>query len=110
MIGGVEVSPLEGYEYKNSVWVITSLKVHYKYRRLGLGEKLIKKVLDHLNKIGADEARLYVSPLNIPAVKLYNKLGFTVTRDTTNKPVFKEFIYLRKDVKDPSCHTSQIRN
>ena len=107
VIGYVDLSPLHEKD-KNSVWIMTGLKVHYKYRRLNLGKKLVKEVLHYLNKIGADEVRLYVSPSNISAVMLYKKLGFTITDDATNNPPFKNFIYLKKNVKDTSCHTSQI--
>ncbi|HAP67285.1 MAG TPA: signal peptidase I [Nitrospinae bacterium] len=107
VIGYVDLSPLHEKD-KNSVWIMTGLKVHYKYRRLNLGKKLVKEVLHYLNKIGADEVRLYVSPSNISAVMLYKKLGFTITDDATNNPPFKNFIYLKKNVKETSCHTSQI--
>ena len=107
VIGYVDLSPLHEKD-KNSVWIMTGLKVHYKYRRLNLGKKLVKEVLHYLNKIGADEVRLYVSPSNISAVMLYKKLGFTITDDATNNPPFKNFIYLKKNVKETSCHPSQI--
>ena len=107
VIGYVDLSPLPEKD-KNSVWIMTGLKVHYKYRRLGLGKKLVKEVLYYLNKIEADEVRLYVSPLNTSAVMLYKKLGFTLINNATNNPTFKNFIYLKKNVKDTPCHTSQI--
>ncbi len=106
IVGGVELSPLEERGDKNPVWIINSLHIHYKYRRLGLGEKLVRETIGYLNRIGADEVRLYVSSLNTSAIKLYKKLGFAVINKAPHNPVFKEFVYLRKYVKDASGYTS----
>ena len=106
IVGGVDLSPLEEQGDKNSAWIISSLHIHYKYRRLGLGEKLVKETICYLNRIGADEVGLYVSPSNTSAIKLYKKLGFAIVNKIPHNSVFKEFIYLRKYVKDASVYTS----
>ena len=44
----------------------------------GLGRQLTLAGLDHLSAIGLPEAMLYVDSINVPALKLYVGLGFTV--------------------------------
>lgn len=43
----------------------------------GLGKRLTADGLDHLARLGVDEVLLYVEADNAPAVRLYEKLGFT---------------------------------
>jgi mycothiol synthase len=45
---------------------------------LGLGRALVLAGLDHLAQAGITVGMLYVDAANTPAVKLYEKLGFTV--------------------------------
>lgn len=109
--GSVDLFPLEEEKKThNSVWIMSSLWVHYRYRRIGLGKRLTKEVLDYLNNIGANEVRLSVLPSNKAAIRMYEYLGFMITADNHHNPEFEKLIHLKKDVKDPSCHTSQIRN
>lgn len=86
--------------------VISSLWVDYKYRKLGLGERLIREVLVYASKSGLKYLRLYVSPLQSPALKLYKKLGFEVITANNQNPAFKGFIYLMKNVQGPVGNTS----
>ena len=48
------------------------------YRRTGLGERLIHSLCAQLSQRGAQSVLLEVRVSNTPAIKLYEKLGFTV--------------------------------
>lgn len=56
-------------------WIL-SLAVRPKYREQGLGQSLLRHVLDALAKAGATEAALTVAPENKLALALYEKMGF----------------------------------
>lgn len=47
------------------------------FRGKGLGEKLLKKVLDHAKSFGLEKVELHVYTDNSPAINLYKGLGFT---------------------------------
>jgi mycothiol synthase len=51
---------------------------------LGLGKVLVEAGLRHLRDGGADDVLLYVESDNVPAVRLYERLGFTHTRADTH--------------------------
>lgn len=111
VVGSIDLFPLEEEEKAhNSVWIMSSLWVHYRYRRIGLGKRLTKEVLDYLNNISANEVRLSVLPSNKAAIRMYENLGFMITADNHCNPEFEELIHFKKDVKNPSCHTPKIRN
>ena len=55
---------------------IVSLAVLEKYRRRGIGTALMRAALDGLKSYGVKEVYLEVRVSNIPAIKLYEKLGF----------------------------------
>jgi len=56
---------------------IISLAVLPRYRRRGLGTRLMEKALDALHRVyGCTEVYLEVRVSNTPAIKLYEKLGF----------------------------------
>ena len=50
-------------------------------RRAGLGERLTRSLLDRAREAGATEMVLEVIVENTPAIALYEKLGFAVTRE-----------------------------
>lgn len=106
LIGYIDLSPLLEKD-NNPVWIMSSLWVHYGYRKIGIGKRLVKEVLGYLKITGADEVGLYVLPSNMVAINLYKSLGFGIA---DNNHGFKDHIYLIKDVKDPSRHTPKIRN
>lgn len=50
------------------------------YRRQGFGEMLMQAADDYIKKQGLKTARLYVTRDNDDAVRLYERVGFEVTR------------------------------
>ena len=57
---------------------LLGLAVDPDFAGLGLGRALVLAGLDHLARAGITVGMLYVDAANTPAVKLYEKLGFTV--------------------------------
>ena len=57
-------------------WVIFGMWVDWRYRRLGIGEHLIKEACDFAARHGAEDIKLWVFRDNQPAIKFYQKLGF----------------------------------
>ena len=58
--------------------LIAEVYVNRDYRREGLGEKLMKRFIDHCKTLGLKGAWLHVYADNDQAQKLYQKLGFSV--------------------------------
>lgn len=56
--------------------VMSNLVVSRKYRGKGIAQKLVADVEELCLEWGYDECYLYVEKRNIPAVKLYQKLGY----------------------------------
>lgn len=56
---------------------ILNLAVHPDYRRQGLGEALLRRVLAACAELGIKQVRLEVRPNNIAALNLYSKVGFS---------------------------------
>jgi ribosomal-protein-alanine N-acetyltransferase len=57
---------------------ITTFATQSRWRRQGIGERLLVALLDLALARGAKEATLEVRPSNIPAKRLYEKYGFKV--------------------------------
>ncbi|MBD3191985.1 MAG: GNAT family N-acetyltransferase [Candidatus Heimdallarchaeota archaeon] len=55
---------------------IFNIFVHEKYRRRGIGKQLTLHLINWGEKYGATKAYLQVMEENVPALTLYNKLGF----------------------------------
>ena len=55
---------------------ITNVAVHPDFRRMGLGEKILKYMIDLASKLGADKMMLEVRKSNEAARALYEKNGF----------------------------------
>lgn len=66
-------------EYK-SVGHIITIAVDPRYRRMGIGEKLMRAALSILRKFSCISVYLEVRVSNKPAINLYKKLGFTIKR------------------------------
>jgi ribosomal protein S18 acetylase RimI-like enzyme len=74
VIGWCDVTPLkwEGFDHCGEL----GMGVHPHYRRLGIGEQLVIKVIEKSKEIGLERIELEVYESNIPAIKLYEKIGF----------------------------------
>ncbi len=59
---------------------IISVAVMPDYRSLGIGSSLVQQVMSALSTLQADECYLEVRIPNVPAINLYKKLGFQITR------------------------------
>jgi ribosomal-protein-alanine N-acetyltransferase len=59
---------------------IVSIAVLPAYRRKGVGEALVKKAIEGMRFYNAKQCFLEVRVTNTPAINLYKKLGFQVTR------------------------------
>ena len=59
---------------------IISVAVMPDYRNLGMGTSLVQQTLSALSALHVDECYLEVRTTNVPAIDLYKKLGFQVTR------------------------------
>ena len=65
------------------LWIIRhigelGMGVHKDYRRLGLGERLAKAVIEKAVENGLERIELEVFASNTAAINLYKKLGFTI--------------------------------
>ncbi len=64
------------------VWVvdqelrINNIAVHPRWRRKGIGTRMLRFLLDHAARHGCREATLEVRPSNEPAIRVYDKAGF----------------------------------
>ena len=59
---------------------IISVAVMPDFRRLGIGYSLVEQALSALTAHRADECYLEVRINNLPAIDLYKKMGFEITR------------------------------
>ncbi|MFX0068527.1 MAG: ribosomal protein S18-alanine N-acetyltransferase [Promethearchaeota archaeon] len=68
----------------DSIWVerghVVSIAVEDAYRGYGIGSELMKRAMDEMKKAGAAECVLEVRVSNAPAINLYKKLGFEISR------------------------------
>ena len=74
VIGWCDISPMkrEGFTHCGEL----GMGVHPRYRRLGIGQQLIAHTIQKAKEIGLERIELEVFASNIPAIKLYEKLGF----------------------------------
>nr|WP_292381544.1 GNAT family N-acetyltransferase [Methanosarcina sp. UBA289] len=64
---------LEGFKKKS---VIYSIRIDKNYRRKNYGEKLLKESIKEMKLNGISSILLYVNTKNLPAIRLYEKMGF----------------------------------
>jgi ribosomal protein S18 acetylase RimI-like enzyme len=69
--GRLERSPLD-----RDGWGVVALTVTADYRGQGLGEALLRALLRAASQSGPRQVWLSVRPDNLPAIRLYEKLGF----------------------------------
>lgn len=63
---------------------ITNVAVHPDFRRKGIAKALLSALEDEGRKIGADTISLEVRKSNLSAIKLYEKMGYTVVGERPN--------------------------
>lgn len=71
--------------------LIAEVYVNREYRREGLGEKLMKRFINHCKTIGMKGVWLHIYEDNYSAMRLYQKLGF-VLDESTNENGLLEMI------------------
>ncbi|KAH0448435.1 hypothetical protein IEQ34_022235 [Dendrobium chrysotoxum] len=77
--GGGEIVGYVMYSWISSLCAsITKLAVKESYRRQGLGEALMKAAIQKCRTRNVLRVCLHVDPERIPAVSLYEKLGFQI--------------------------------
>jgi ribosomal-protein-alanine N-acetyltransferase len=59
---------------------IVSVAVLHQYRRKGIGKALVTQALENMRIYNAKQCFLEVRVTNTPAIELYKKLGFEITR------------------------------
>jgi ribosomal protein S18 acetylase RimI-like enzyme len=76
VVGWCDIIPnkREGFQHNGSL----GMGVLKAYRRKGIGEQLASAAIKSARKMGLERVELEVFASNIPAVKLYEKLGFEV--------------------------------
>lgn len=76
IIGWCDISPLklEGFRHCGRL----GMGVLKEYRGLGIGKKLIESTIQKAREKGLERIELEVFASNIPAIKLYEQIGFTV--------------------------------
>jgi ribosomal-protein-alanine acetyltransferase len=74
-VGGVVSGYIVSWMVYDEIHIL-NIAVHPDFRRMGLGEGLLKDCLDHFFRKGAKHAILEVRRGNLEAQKLYRKLGF----------------------------------
>jgi [ribosomal protein S18]-alanine N-acetyltransferase len=92
----VEENKIAGYISLTNQGEIGFLAVDKKMRRKGIGNELIKKAIS-FGKNKLKKLYLDVRKDNIPAVSLYLKNGFSVTKENENNGIVK--LKLEKRVK-----------
>ena len=71
---GVRREGLTKLAHKAYMWGMYVVPEH---RRAGVGESLVREVLQHAQELGVRQVNLGVNTGNVAALKLYTKLGFT---------------------------------
>ena len=64
--------------------VIFSIAVDKEFRHKGFGRKLLKESIKEMKINNVSTIFLYVNVKNVPAVKLYEKTGFSILEDVEN--------------------------
>ena len=75
---------------------ITNIGISSLHRRKGIGYKIMSSVLDFAKRENMEHITLEVRESNIPAIALYEKLGFVkvgIRKDFYEKPVENAIIY-----------------
>jgi ribosomal-protein-alanine N-acetyltransferase len=84
------VLSLEGFKKKS---VIYSISIDKNFRRKGYGEKLLKESIKEMKLNGVFSILLYVNTKNLPAIRLYEKMGFRAIAEIKDICGPKEMCY-----------------
>lgn len=84
------VLSLKGFKKKS---VIYSISIDKDFRRKGYGEKLLRESTREMKLNGISSILLYVNTKNLPAIKLYEKMGFRTTNEIKDICGLKETCY-----------------
>jgi ribosomal-protein-alanine N-acetyltransferase len=84
------VLSLKGFKKKS---VIYSISIDKDFRRKGYGEKLLRESAREMGVNGITSILLYVNTKNLPAIKLYEKIGFKTTNEIKDICGLKETCY-----------------
>ena len=72
-----KIKKMDGYDGTISAPLMSNLAISKQYRRRGLAEELVKATESIARKEwGYNECYLYVEKRNVPAIKLYKKMGY----------------------------------
>ena len=74
VVGWCDISPLRhvGFQHRGEL----GMGVHKRYRRLGIGQQLVARAIEKAKERGLERIELEVFASNVPASKLYEKMGF----------------------------------
>ena len=75
-----DAGPIHGLAHSRSLGAIQNVGVVPGCRGLGLGRSLVLKSLAGFRDVGLDRVYLEVTAENVPAVSLYDSLGFRLVR------------------------------
>lgn len=67
------------YNAENLIWV-ENMGVHTYYRRMGIGYKLLREVVNKGAEMGGTVVHSAIQPDNAPSIMLHKKLGFFIDR------------------------------
>ena len=81
------VANIQGLKLSDDIGAIQNVAVLPEYRRQGLAKNLVLRALQGFQHAGIQRVSLEVTAENLPAVKLYEQIGFT-TFNTYFKEVF----------------------
>ncbi|MEA3431383.1 MAG: N-acetyltransferase [candidate division WOR-3 bacterium] len=85
----LKVGNMLGKIGKNKYY-LSNIAVYPKFRGLGLGKKLLFEIEREARKTGCNKIVLDVEVTNVRAIKLYERLGYTIERRTPSFKISKE--------------------
>lgn len=74
VVGWCDISPLRHVAFQHRGEL--GMGVHKRYRGLGIGQQLIARTIEKAKEKGLERIELEVFASNVPARKLYEKMGF----------------------------------
>jgi ribosomal protein S18 acetylase RimI-like enzyme len=76
VVGWCDVFPLklEGFRHRGDL----GMGVYERFRHMGIGEQLLRRTIQAAKEMGLERIDLEVYASNVPAIRLYQKIGFGV--------------------------------